>query len=354
MPGTTTRTRPSGSSRPLREAYDTALLDLDGVVYVAGDAVPHAVESLQEAREAGMRLAFVTNNASRTPDAVAAHLSRLGVHAEATDVITSAQAVARLIAEQHPPGARVLAIGGDGLRAALRERGLTVVESADDDPVAVVQGYGGPELAWGRLGEAAIAVGRGAAWYASNTDMTIPGDRGILPGNGAAVEVVRTATRWMSEAPEPQIAGKPRPPMHRESILRTGAQRPLVVGDRLDTDIEGAHVGGVDSLLVLTGVTDGAVLLAAPPEHRPVYVGRDLRELAQPQPELTVKGASSKGASGFGCGGWSARAGAGELVLEGEGEALDGLRALCGAAWTAAGEGSCGLAADKALARLGL
>jgi HAD superfamily hydrolase (TIGR01450 family) len=345
----TPRTRPSGSPRALREEYDTALLDLDGVVYVAGDAVPHAVGSLEGAREAGMRLAYVTNNASRTPAAVAAHLCRLGVPAETADVITSGQAVARLIAEQHPPGARVLAIGGDGLREALGEQGLTVVESADDDPAAVVQGYGGPELQWGRLGEAAIAVGRGVQWYGSNADITVPGDRGILPGNGAALEVVRAATRWMREAPEPQIAGKPRPPMHRESILRTGARRPLVVGDRLDTDTEGAYAGGVDSLLVLTGVTDGAQLLAAPPEQRPAYVTRDLRGLAQPQPELTPDTGS-----GAGCGGWSARAGAGELVLDGEGEPIDGLRALCGAAWAEAGDGRCALDAGKALAQLGL
>ncbi|WP_314173049.1 HAD hydrolase-like protein [Streptomyces winkii] len=345
----TARTSTSGCERPLREVYDTALLDLDGVVYVAGAAVPHAVRSLEEAREAGMRPAFVTNNASRTPAAVAAHLDELGVPAETSDVITSAQAVARLIAEQHPAGARVLAVGGDGLREALREQGMSVVDSAEDEPAAVAQGYGGPHLEWGQLAEAAIAVGRGAAWFASNGDVTIPGERGILPGNGAAVEVVRIATRWMRDAPEPQIAGKPRPPMHRESILRTGARRPLVVGDRLDTDIEGAHAGGVDSLLVLTGVTDAAQLLAARPEHRPVYVAGDLRGLGQPHP-----GPSGDAEAGFACGGWRARAGTDALVLDGEGEVLDGLRALCGAAWTAAGDGSCGLEADKALARLGL
>lgn len=347
MPGTV-RTSPSGSGRALREAYDTALLDLDGVVYVAGDAVPHAVPALKEAREAGMRLAYVTNNASRTPQAVAAHLCELGVPAEAGDVITSAQAVARLIAEQHPRGARVLAVGGEGLREALREQGMSLVGSADDEPEVVAQGYGGPHLEWGQLGEAALAVGRGAAWFASNADVTVPGDRGILPGNGAAVEVVRMATRWMRDAPEPQIAGKPQPPMHRETILRTGAERPLVVGDRLDTDIEGAHVGGVDSLLVLTGVTDAPQLLAARPEHRPAYVAADLRGLSQPHPELT-----GDAGSGFECAGWQARAGTEELVLDGEGEVLDGLRALCAAAWTAAGDGSCTLDADKALARLG-
>ncbi|MFE1264105.1 HAD hydrolase-like protein [Streptomyces albogriseolus] len=337
------RTRPEGSGQALSEAYDTALLDLDGVVYAGGEAIGHAVPSLAAARDGGMRLAYVTNNALRTPDAVAAHLTELGIPAEAGDVITSAQAVARLIADQVPQGSRVLVVGGEGLRVALRERGLVPVESADDDPAAVVQGYGGPELAWGRFAEACYAVARGVPWFASNTDLTIPSGRGIAPGNGAAVEVVRIAT-----GAEPQVAGKPLPPMHRETILRTGAERPLVVGDRLDTDIEGAFNGGVDSLLVLTGVTDGAQLLAAPPHHRPTYVDADLRGVLTGQPEVVEDG------GGFRCGGWTAAAGTGRLELDGDGAPLDGLRALCAAAWTAAGEDACHLDAGKALARLGL
>ncbi|MFC8131409.1 HAD hydrolase-like protein [Streptomyces sp. NPDC057302] len=339
----TVRTRPEGSRNVLSEAYDTALLDLDGVVYAGGHAIAHAVESLGTARAGGMHLAYVTNNALRTPDAVAEHLTELGISTGAADVITSAQAAARLVSEQVPAGARVLVIGGEGLRVALRERGLEPVESADDGPVAVVQGYGGPDMAWGRFAEACYAIARGVPWFASNTDLTIPGARGIAPGNGAAVEVVRIAT-----GAEPQVAGKPLPPMHRETILRTGAERPLVVGDRLDTDIEGAFNGEVDSLLVLTGVTDGAQLLAAPPEHRPTYVDADLRGMLTGQPEVT----SADG--GFGCGGWTASARGQELVLDGEGEVMDGLRALCAAAWTAAGDGVCTLDAEKALARLGV
>lgn len=341
------RSRPSGSSAALNQAYDTALLDLDGVVYAGGEAIGHAVESLAEARAGGMHLAYVTNNALRTPDAVAEHLTELGVPADPSDVITSAQAVARLAAGQLPPGARVLLIGGEGLRVALRERGLVPVESADDGPAAVVQGYGGPDMTWGRFAEASYAIRRGLPWFASNTDLTIPGARGIAPGNGAAVEVVRIAT-----GAEPQVAGKPLPPMHRETVLRTGAERPIVVGDRLDTDIEGAFNGGVDSLLVLTGVTDGAQLLAAPPRHRPTYVDRDLRGLLTGQPEVTPAGEAYR------CGGWTAAVRGDELVLEGggdgEGDALDGLRALCAAAWTFAGAGVCGLKTGKALAGLGL
>lgn len=341
----TVRTRPEGSRNVLSEAYDTALLDLDGVVYAGGHAIVHAVESLETARAGGMHLAYVTNNALRTPDAVAAHLTELGIPTGAADVITSAQAAARLVSEQVPAGARVLVIGGEGLRVALRERGLEPVESADDSPAAVVQGYGGPDLAWGRFAEACYAIARGVPWFASNTDLTIPSARGIAPGNGAAVEVVRIAT-----GAEPQVAGKPLPPMHRETILRTGAERPLVVGDRLDTDIEGAFNGEVDSLLVLTGVTDGAQLLAAPPEHRPTYVDADLRSMLTGQPEVTPA------EGGFGCGGWTATARGQELVLDGDGDgdAMDGLRALCAAAWTEAGDGVCALDGEKALKRLGL
>ncbi|MDK9501220.1 HAD hydrolase-like protein [Streptomyces katrae] len=343
------RTVPAGSERSLHQAYDTALLDLDGVVYAGGHAIAHAVESLAVAREGGMHLAYVTNNALRTPDAVAEHLTELGIPTEAGEVITSAQAVARLIAEQVEPGSKVLVVGGEGLRVALRERGLVPVDSADEEGLAaVVQGYGGPDLAWGRFAEAAYAVNRGVPWFASNTDLTIPGARGIAPGNGAAVEVVRIAT-----GAEPQVAGKPLPPMHRETVLRTGAERPLVVGDRLDTDIEGAFNGDVDSLLVLTGVTDAVQLLRAEPRHRPTYVDRDLRGLLAGQPEV------AEHAGGWRCGGWTAVHADGGLDVEpaggagGPGDPVDGLRALCAAAWSRAGDGVYADDVEKALAKLG-
>jgi HAD superfamily hydrolase (TIGR01450 family) len=339
----TVRTTTDGSRRALDTAYDTALLDLDGVVYAGGDAIAHAVESLETARGHGMHLAYVTNNAARTPRTVAEHLTRLGVPAVPEDVVTSAQAVARLIAEAVPAGSKVLVAGGEGLVEALRERGLEPVGSAQDGPAAVVQGYS-PDLRWAQLAEVAYAVQRGVPWFASNTDLTIPGGRGIAPGNGAAVQAVRIAT-----GTTPEVAGKPQPPMHRESVIRTGARTPLVVGDRLDTDIEGAYAGGVDSLLVLTGVTRAAELLAAEPHHRPTYVAADLRGLLGPHPEV---GGSAE--AGFTCGGWSATASSGGLAVEGAGDPVDGLRALCAAAWTYAGEGGCDLDAGKVLERVGV
>ena len=263
--------------------HDVALLDLDGVVYVGRGAVAHAAESLERALAVyGMRSAFVTNNAARPPSEVAEHLVELGVRARPADVVTSAQAGARMLAERVPPGSRVLAVGGPGVAAALRERGLDPVASVDEQPVAVMQGYG-REVGWRQLAEASLAIERGLLWVATNLDRTIPTPRGRVLGNGSMVAALRHAT-----GVEPLVAGKPEPPLMLESVERTAASRPLVVGDRLDTDIEGATRSGIPSLLVLTGVTEWTELLTAGPQHRPTYLDRDLRGLLVVQPEVVV------------------------------------------------------------------
>lgn len=263
----------AASTEPLARRYDTALLDLDGVVYRGADAIPHAVPALLAAAEQGLRLAYVTNNASRTPQTVAEHLVELGLPAKAEDVVTAAQAVARMIAEEVPAGAKVLMVGGEGLRVALEERGLVPVYSADADPAAAVQGYR-PDTTWEQLAEVAYAVERGVPWYTANADLTMPTARGIAPGNGALVTAVAKACGgW------PKVAGKPEIALQRETMLRTGARRPLVVGDRLDTDIEGANRAGVDSLLVLTGVTTREQADAADGVYKPTYIADDLRGL---------------------------------------------------------------------------
>ncbi|SDE51611.1 Haloacid Dehalogenase Superfamily Class (subfamily) IIA/haloacid dehalogenase superfamily, subfamily IA, variant 1 with third motif having Dx(3-4)D or Dx(3-4)E [Blastococcus fimeti] len=321
-----------GSPTPLTEAHDVALLDLDGVVYVGPDAVPGVPEALQGVRHAGMRLGFVTNNAARTPEDVAAHLTELGVEATAADVITSSQAAATVVADLLGPGARILAVGGPGVATAARAAGLVVVERAEDEPDAVVQGYG-REVGWAQLAEAVVAVRNGARHVATNADATIPSPRGPLPGNGAMVGVVSAVT-----GRPPLITGKPDPAMHAECVRRTGAQRPLVVGDRLDTDIEGARRAGAASLLVLSGVTDAATLLAAVPQHRPDHLSPDAAGLLTVHPPVVGDGA------GWRCGDWVVRpAEADALLLVHEprqsdqaapaDDGLDGLRALCVAHW---------------------
>ncbi len=316
----------AGCAEPLVERYDAGLLDLDGVVYIGPHAVPHAAESLTAARARGMRLAFVTNNASRTPKAVAEHLTDLGVTADASEVATSAQAAARLVAGLVAPGSAVLVVGGDALEDALLERGLRPVRSADDGPSAVVQGYH-PAVDWRALAEGTFAVRAGLPWVASNTDLTIPTPRGIGPGNGTLVNVIRLAS-----GAEPLVAGKPELALHRESIDRVAAQRPLIVGDRLDTDIEGAVRAGTDSLLVLTGVTGAADLLAAPPTRRPTYLAADLRGLLTAHPDVDAAG------GGAALGGWTARVSGGRLRLSGEGDLVDALRVACVATWSFPGD----------------
>ncbi len=207
--------------RALLARYDVALLDLDGVVYAGRAAVPGAVTALAAARAAGLRLAFVTNNASRSPSAVAEHLVSLGVPASAADVVTSAQAAAGLIASRFPAGSPVLVAGAMALRLALRERGLRPVSVAAERPVAVVQGFT-PDLSYGLLTEAALAISGGALYVATNADPTLPTARGLQPGNGSLLQVIITAT-----GVRPVVAGKPEPPLHAEAVARTGARRPL-------------------------------------------------------------------------------------------------------------------------------
>jgi glycerol 3-phosphatase-2 len=310
------------SEKALANTYDVALLDLDGVVYIGGTAIPGAPEALRKAKAEGMQLAYVTNNASRTPAAVAGMLAGMGVPATTQDVVTSAQAAARLLAERLPAGAPVLVIGSTALRLALRERGLRPVSTAADKPLAVVQGYY-PGLGYSALVEGSIAVSRGAWFVGSNGDLTIPGPAGTGPGNGSLIQVIATAT-----GVTPVMAGKPEPPLQRESELRTRAKHPLIVGDRLDTDILGAHHVGVDSLLVLTGVTDPAHAILAVPDQRPAYLATDLTGLLEPHPEIASKDGH------FTCRGWTASWDGDKLDLSGDGDRTDALRALCVAAWS--------------------
>jgi glycerol-1-phosphatase len=334
-----------GCPRPLSEEYDTALLDLDGVVYMAGEPVAEAPRHLADAVAAGTTAAFVTNNASRPPGRVAERLRRMGVDCADEDVVTSAQAAARLVAARVPAGARVLVVGGDGLLAALEEHGLVGVDRLEDDPAAVVQGFG-PEVGWRLLAEASAAVHAGLPWIASNPDLTVPTPRGPAPGNGALVQVVALAT-----GKRPEVAGKPQSPLFEETMLRVGGRRPLVVGDRLDTDIEGAVRFGADSLLVMTGVTDVVTLAAAAPPRRPTYLAPDLAGLLAPHPQ--PEKAPEKAGEEWRCGGWTARAVADDSgsrsgswpELHGAGAPADALRALVSLCWAHAdGAGSTGAA----------
>jgi HAD superfamily hydrolase (TIGR01450 family) len=289
-----------------------------------------------------VRTWYVTNNASRTPQDVAAHLGELGFPASAAEVVTSSQAAARLLAEQLEPGSPVLVVGTEALVGEVEAVGLTTTREAEG-AVAVVQGHS-PDTGWRILAEATVALRAGAVWVACNLDPTLPTERGPLPGNGSMVSVLRIAS-----GREPQVAGKPGPALLREAARQAGSSTPLMIGDRLDTDIEGGRAAEMATLLVLTGVSDAAEVLSAPPERRPDFIGADMNAL-DADPDDLAPGPRA---------GWEVSvADRGELRLSGSGDALDALRALCGAHWAAGGGPavvtSGGGDADRAIHDLGL
>lgn len=306
----------------LATAYDLLMFDLDGVVYVDGHAVDHAAASIAAARHAGARIAFITNNASRTPGQVADHLVELGIEATTSDVVTSSQAAARLLRDQLGDGARVSVLGAEGLEVALREAGLEPVRVGDDRAVAIVSGYA-PEVRWKVIMRAATLIRNGLPWTATNTDLTLPTGDGPAPGHGLLVRMISEFAEV-----EPQVAGKPARPLLDETRRRVGGDRPLMVGDRLDTDIEGARRAEVDSLLVMTGVTSLPDLVGAGPEVRPTYIAHDLRALDRPsvRPDRAPGGWASDG--------WTARVEGSRVAVTGSGGPDGWWSVVAAAAWS--------------------
>jgi HAD superfamily hydrolase (TIGR01450 family) len=319
------------ASPPPADVHDVALLDLDGVVYVGPDAVPGAAQAIAAASARGLHSLYVTNNASRPPEKVAAHLRELGIPADDGDVVTSAQLAAGLLAARLPKGAPVLVVGGEGLVEALAAEDLRPVRSMEEDPQGVVQGFG-PDLGWRDLAEGARAVRAGLFWVASNLDLTVPTPHGPAPGNGALVNAVAVAGGRRPDA----VAGKPEARAFRDAAARAGSRRPIAVGDRLDTDLEGAQAAGMPGLLVLTGITGISELLRCPVKARPDLVGRDLAALLDAHPEAVV---ADRGTGRCGTAAVAVRDGA--LAVEETGEdAVDLLRAACAAAWSLPASGA--------------
>ncbi|MGO3147745.1 MAG: HAD-IIA family hydrolase [Leucobacter sp.] len=262
------------------EGRDLLIADLDGVVYRGANAVVGAVEAMNRAAET-VRVGYLTNNASRTDVAVAEHLTSLGLRATPDDVITSPQAAVALLREMIPAGSRVLVVGGEGVTTELAKAGFEWTRSADDSPVAVLQGFS-QDVGWNELAEASYALqeepGRDPLpWVATNTDWTIPRARGIAPGNGTLVSAVHTAVQRL-----PVFAGKPETPIYETAFERFGTRNALMVGDRLDTDIKGAVAAGIPSLVVLTGVDRPKQLLSASKDMRPDYIVATLAGLLEP------------------------------------------------------------------------
>ena len=311
----------------LIDQADGLLLDLDGVVYVGPDAVPGAVDVLRRISAHGTRVGYVTNNASRDAADVAGHIREFGIACEPGQVITSADVAADWLAGRYPSGSPVLVVGGDGLHHAVERSGLRVVTEASQRPSAFVQGFG-PDVGWRQLAEATYALRDQVTWVATNLDLTVPTPSGIALGNGALVQALVAATGRTPDA----VTGKPAPQVFTFAARRWGMSRPLVIGDRLDTDIAGARAAGIPSLLVLTGVTSVSELLTAVPSERPDYIGARLDSIMDSHPAVETSVESCVQTS---VGRWQASVGDGFLRLSGDGNPVDALRAAAGASWAA-------------------
>ncbi len=302
--------------------HDLLLADLDGVVYEGTVAIKNAVETLNTVTANGIPVGYVTNNSSRKPETIVQQLLDLGLQAKPEDIISSGQTAVELLQTKLSPGAKVLVVGGDGLRARVLSGGFEIVLSSDDNPAAVVQGFA-PDVSWKDLAEASYSIQNGAIWVATNNDWTLPQEKGLAPGNGTLVGAVHTAVGQL-----PIVAGKPEPAIFQTALNLYKAQSPVFVGDRMDTDILGANRAGIKSVLVLTGVSTRKDVLAAKPEERPTYIIASLDELLEKyqEPKQTKRGWS--------CGKASVELlGDKVLVTEGNPQSIEALRAACMVIW---------------------
>ena len=261
----------------LIDQFDSLLLDLDGVVYRGKKAIPGAVEAISKAQQLDKKVGYITNNASRTPEQIAAQLRDFGIDVSSNEIIGSAESAAKLLASKLTSG-KVLVVGGEGLRAEVAKLGFEVVSSASEKPVAVLQGFS-PDVGWPQLAEAAFAIQNGALWIATNQDWTLPLENGIAPGNGTLVGAVHTAVGIL-----PEFAGKPFRPIFDTAINQLGVSNPLVVGDRLDTDVKGAFTAELKSATVMTGIVTNKDLLGARSDERPNFILEDLSGLFEEYP----------------------------------------------------------------------
>jgi HAD superfamily hydrolase (TIGR01450 family) len=251
--------------RVLAEQFQGVVLDLDGVVYLGDQVVAAAPAALDQVRGLGVRVAFVTNNSYRPPDLVVEKLNRLGVKAATGEVLTSAQAAVRLLGGRDGlDGVKVMVVGGPGLRQALEGAGACLVDGQSWRDTEVVAVGFDPDLTYARVRDATLAIRAGARFVGSNPDTTLPTPEGFWPGAGATLALLRAAT-----GVTPEVAGKPERALLDSAAAAIGAGPYLMVGDRSDTDLDGAHRLGWSTALVLSGVTRLVDLpdLAVAPDH---------------------------------------------------------------------------------------
>jgi HAD superfamily hydrolase (TIGR01457 family) len=266
------------SGEALLERYAAVVLDLDGVLHRGADVIPSAPAVLSRLRERRTPVVFLTNNSSRTPDEVAQRLVGLGLDARPSEILTSGVATAAMLDAQGYGGSTAYVVGGTGVRTALRSVGIHVEDGRPQRTDLVVLGWD-DQADYAKLTAASLLVERGARLIATNGDRSFPAADGLWPGAGALLAVVTTTTGAAAT-----VVGKPAAPMFEEAARMAGHDRPLMVGDRLDTDIAGAAAAGWDSLLVLTGASKPADLTEA--EAVPTYLASSVGALLEPRPRV--------------------------------------------------------------------
>ena len=259
---------PISNLQPIRNL----VIDMDGVLWRGDEPMDGLQEFFAFLRRNGIEFILATNNSSKTPEQYVDKLARFGVEIPIECVLTSAQATAAYLASVAPPGARVYAIGGEGLRRALEQHSFVL---ADEDAAYVVVGWD-QQLTWDRLATAALLIHAGAGFVGTNPDKSYPTERGPVPGNGAQLASLEATT-----GVAPFVVGKPEPWMYEEALRRMGArpETTAVIGDRLDTDIAGAARAGLMTVLVLSGISTETDLAAS--LLKPDLVCADVGELVQ-------------------------------------------------------------------------
>jgi len=231
------------------------ILDMDGVIWKADAPIGDLPSTFKRIRERGLKFVFATNNGTKTPEEYQQKLAELGVDIDASQVVTSAMGIAFMLAQKYPRGTKIFMIGEDGIRVALEEKGFEIL-SVENAPQAQAFVMGiDRSINFQKVAEATLLVRAGIPFYTTNTDKTFPTPRGEIPGSGAWVSVIKTATNV-----EPIIAGKPFPFLMELSLEKLGTRKEetLVVGDRLETDIAAGQSVGCPTALVLSGVSTKA------------------------------------------------------------------------------------------------
>ena len=228
------------------------ILDMDGVIWKGDMPIGDLPSIFKRVSERGLKYVFATNNSTKTDEQYAARLKEFGVEAEPSQVVTSSQAAAHMVAKKFPRGTRVFMIGEDGLRRPLEQEGFEIVSvEAASEAQVVVMGFD-RAINFSKASEAALLVRAGIPLYGTNMDRTFPTPRGQIPGAGAWISVITTAT-----GVQPVVAGKPFPFLMELALEKLGTRRAetLVVGDRLETDIAAGQAVGCPTALVLSGVS---------------------------------------------------------------------------------------------------